>query len=235
MLFNNKNLYQNLGYRFNPFEGLTKEEFQSAFPPSNFVKKILDEEFEILQIVGGCGFGKTSLILQIYRFLLEKGESVQYHYTQNTEKTLNPSDFFSQTIILDETQRLSIKFFNLFANKCQSENKRLILGSHMDFENCLNPPRRLKTIYLSQYFNERLPEILSQRLNCAAIDSPRHQFSTEAVKTLARLCQHSFEIARSICYELFLDPDIPASITSQNIKRAAKITFNNSSRVIRNP
>lgn len=67
--------YDILGYRFNPFRHLTKGEFALAFPPGEEEDALLLSQFEILQVIGDSGHGKTSLLQKLFALLGEKGEN----------------------------------------------------------------------------------------------------------------------------------------------------------------
>lgn len=220
MLYRFSSHYHDLGYRFNPFQGLTREEFLLAFPLERPHAALLGEGHQVLQAVGGSGFGKTSLMLQLWHFLERAGEHPLYHYPSHPLHFPQPVAGLNRWLILDEANRLQKRAFVQAARAWVEEGIRIIIGSHMDHESWLMPHWTRKTIYLSDGFNRRLGGIAKNRLRFAALSAPRHRFSREALQEWCRLSAGSLEMARKIGYEIFLIKDLPAVIEPTHIQKA---------------
>jgi len=222
MLYKFKDHYQKWGYRFNPFVKLTEDEFITAFPPDCETERFLTGEFNTLQIVGGQGYGKTSLLKQICCFLKKKNESFIYRRVSGPFDIPDFAVSEKKWIILDEAQNIEKSFLLLQIKEVSDSVFKIILGSHIDHESWFDRFHLLKTVYLSNNFAERLQTAITRRLEFAALKSPRHCFGNDSIIELEKSSQFSMEKARAIGFELFLDRKLPRKIDSKNIKEVAR-------------
>lgn len=222
MLFQHIAHYENLGYRFNPFRSLTEEEFEQAFPPNNIALEAISGDFQALQIVGRSGAGKTSLLRQIIVLLKTGNEDLFYYYVNKSGELPDFSSASYRWVILDEAQRLRRQTLAPQLARWKGRGVKLILGSHMDHETWVETDFATKTIYLSRVFAARFAEIARHRLEFAAAREPLHHFSKEAILAWINCSDCSFETARAIGFEIFLDKGLPGEITPEIVEKAAK-------------
>jgi hypothetical protein len=221
MLFQQINHYKNLGYHFNPFHGLTGEEFEMAFPPGEDALQVVSGDFQVFQIVGCSGAGKTSLLKQIFNLLENRKEAPLYYYVRNSRDLPDFSPISFRWIIIDEAQRLHRDVLTQAAPVWKNIGVKIILGSHMDHETWFGKSLAIKTIYLSRILASRFAAIVEARLRFAAIEKPLHQFSRDAICAWAQASDYSLEKARAIGFEIFLNKALPDEIGSEIVEKAA--------------
>lgn len=222
MFFRFKDYYSQMGYRFNPFQGLTPDEFCLAFPlPENFYPE-LSQPFQVIQIVAGGGCGKTSLLRQINFYFTKQGKRPFYHYVRNSNDLLDDVPADCRRLLLDEAQRLRKNVFLKKLPEWLKSGIRIILGSHMDHRLWFAGKYSLTTIYLSDKFKSLLPEIIKKRLDFASVSKPLHFFTPEALDLLAEESGGSMEAARAIGYEIFLQLPPSGAIDVKAVKTAAE-------------
>lgn len=226
MLYRRLNFYEKHGYRFNPFAKFTPEEFTRVFPADEQDLKILRGDYSILQVVGGCGFGKTSFLLKIADYINKNNDTAAYIYTSGRQKD-PPGNVNAGWIILDEAQRLKKREFTPLARRWIKKGGGIILGSHMDHEKWFDAGMKIKTVYMSKRFKEKLPGIVEKRLNHAAIEKACHRFTGEAYRVWSRKSGRSLEIARMIGYEIFLNRDLPETIDAPLVEASADRALKN--------
>lgn len=230
MLFSNEDHYLNLGYRFNPFEKFSRSRFAMVFPPGEDIQILLEGQFDVLQLVGGCGSGKTSTLLRIREEL--KGENFVFHAVSGPRDLPTEELGRSTWILIDEAQKIR-KRFALPVFKAQIERGAvLIIGSHMDHQTWFKPDVQVKTVYLKSLLKSNLRRMIENRLEYAAITQPSNWFSDGAVETLAENCRNSLELARAIGYEIFLNNDLPEVIGRDMVRSAAEKVIQNTVSVI---
>lgn len=219
MLFRNIGRYHKIGYKANPFIGLTDEEFVSIFPLEEDVAQML-KGCSILQVLGSSGAGKTSLLLQICRHLKENQESFTYFYITNS---LPPHNLIynKRWILLDEAQRISQKDLKLHLQKWIKDNKKIVLSTHIFLKNALEG-FKFKNINMHNFHPKIIHNFVKKRLSYFAIEKPKHTFSKEAITLLLSLCGNSIEWIRAVCYEIFLQENVPHTIEKKDILMGAK-------------
>lgn len=214
--------YRSLGYRYNPFEGLTPELLVKSFPLDERVAGIINKRPRVFQVLGGCGFGKTTILLQLQNYFSRQGEQVLYHLVNSRKNFPNLSGENFQVLLLDEVQKINKEFFSEKVVHIVQENVMLILGSHMDHSSWFPPGINVETLYISELLTARIEKILEISLKLAANDKPIHTFDKKAIEKLLEYSGGSLEKIRAICYELFLLPDLPPVITVGWIVKAEK-------------
>jgi GTPase SAR1 family protein len=208
-----------MGYKFNPFMKYTMRDFCHYFPLEEYFKDLLNKEFDILQVIGGSGSGKSSLLYQYLQFFRENNLRFYFHYTRESEDFKDIKIPPCEVLVLDEVQKMRKDVFKSKLDLQTLKETKLIIGSHMDHISWFNEigmDFKVITVYLHELFPKRLKYILSKCIEVASFDSPRHSFTDEGLDIMESF--NSFETARCICYDIFTNPDIPPVIGPEIIR-----------------
>lgn len=214
--------YQNLGYWDNPFRKLTFDEFNRAFIPDHFfIDHILNYPGHILQFIGDSGYGKTSLLFQLYHHFTGKNFNGVYHHI--SANGIIPDLFlFCPTIIfLDEVNLANRQQLATMADIAVKAEIILIIGTHNDLEDCMPSLAKVDTFHLEVLLTGKLEKILQCSLEFSAMEKPRHQFSERSIEKLLEISKGCTEKIRSICYDIFLYKEIPPVIDEDIIETTA--------------
>ena len=215
----NNTKYQNLGYSDNPFRKLTFNEFNRAFIPDNFfVEHIVKNPTHILQFIGDSGYGKTSLLFQLYHHFSGKNFNVIYHHISENGFVPDLFRFCPTIIFLDEVNLANRQQLAKMADISVNAGIILIIGTHVDLADFLPSQAKVDTFHLEQLLPKKLHTILQSSLEFSAMEKPRHQFSGKSIEKLLEISKGCTEKIRSICYDIFLLKEIP-SVIDENIIR----------------
>lgn len=222
MLYACAGKYIKSGLRYNPFCKPPSHRMDAVFSGDETIKSIIDSNLPVFQIVGGSGFGKSTLLYAIEDSLRKTGQDVRFHYCRDREE-LPPELFKSPWILLDEAQRLNRQDFINHVSSCLGKNVRIIMASHMDHRAWFSDKDQPGTLYLSALFRKHLKGMIEKALVSASPGKPRHIVSPEALGLIEEYAEGSMEKARSLLYEIFLSDPQPGVIglrPAEEAKRA---------------
>ena len=217
-----KDNYKNRGYQFNPFKKNNFDEFIKIFPLDNkLVAFLQNQTSDIIQFIGESGYGKSSLLFQIYYYFTGKNESVVYYHIPGNGDFFDISKFSPSVLLLDEVNLIKKDILKELTPILSKAKVLLILGTHIDLRQWIPSYIPVDTFHLSEIMPERISRILNFSLEFAAIDKPTNRFSGEAVKALEIISQGRMETVRSICYDIFLKKELPDIIDRDLVKSVA--------------
>jgi hypothetical protein len=152
--------FSHLNLRRNPFGELTAHERTAlAIVEVRTALRHLTLSRSAVQIVGEKGFGKTTHLLALATHF---ANSAYVHIPEGERATI-PA--IGEPLLIDEAQRLTLlQRWQIFRSE-----RRLILGTHTDFESALcSAGRSALTIAANQFTNEsRVHTLLNARVQSA--------------------------------------------------------------------
>ncbi len=216
------NNYYNLGYTDNPFRKLNFDEFTRAFISDPlFTEYILNNPKHIFQFIGDSGYGKTSLLFQLYHYYTGKNFNVVYHHISYNGIIPDLFIFCPAIILLDEVNLANKRQLTETADIAHKAGIILIMGTHNDLSDFIPSQTQTDTIQLKSMLPEKLGDILRKSLNFSATGTPGHQFSKESIEKLLEISKGCTEKIRSICYDIFLNKEIPQIIDGDIVTKTA--------------
>ncbi|MEJ7593431.1 MAG: hypothetical protein WKF77_17965 [Planctomycetaceae bacterium] len=155
--------FSHLNLRRNPFGELTAVERTAlALVESGDALRHLALPRSVVQVIGEKGFGKTTHLLALAAHFADNA----YIHIPEGQRAAIPET--GEPLLIDEAQRLTL------AQRWQTfrSDRRLILGTHTDFESVLRRAGRpILTIAANQFTNElRVHTLLNARIQSARRD-----------------------------------------------------------------
>ena len=189
--------FSHLNLRRNPFGELTAfERTALAVVDCGEALRHLVLLRSVVQVIGEKGFGKTTHLLVLATHF---ADSAYIHIPEGRRAAIPER---GEPLLIDEAQRMTL----LQRWQTFRSDRRLILGTHTDFENALRRAGRpIVTIAASQFTNElRVHTLLNRRIQFARRDGgpiPSITIST-ASKLFAQFGSDIRSIERSM-YDTF--------------------------------
>ncbi len=189
--------FSHLNLRRNPFGELTAvERTVLAVVDCGEALQHLALPRSVVQVIGEKGFGKTTHLLVLATHF---ADSAYVHIAEESRAAIPER---GEPLLIDEAQRMTL----LQRWQTFRSDRRLILGTHTDFENALRRAGRpIVTIAASQFTNElRVHTLLNRRIQFARRDGgpiPSITIST-ASKLFAQFGSDIRSIERSM-YDTF--------------------------------
>ena len=186
--------FSQLNLRRNPFGELNvHERTVLAVVETRAALQHLTMSRSVVQIVGEKGYGKTTHLLALATHFA----SASYVHIPEGERIAIPKT--GEPILIDEAQRLTLmQRLQVFRS-----NRRLILGTHKDFEKDLRrAARSVLTIAADQFTNEsRIHTLLNARVQSARRTDG--SIPTITMQTASRLFAQFGSDIRSIEHSLY--------------------------------
>lgn len=170
--------FLHLNLRRNPFGELTAQERTAlAVVEVRAALRHLTRPRSAVQVVGEKGFGKTTHLLAMATHF---AHSAYVHIPEGERVAVSA---IGEPLLIDEAQRLTLlQRWQIFRSE-----RRLILGTHTDFENALRRAgRTVLTIAANQFTNEsRVHTLLNARVQSARrADGPVPSITTHTASGL---------------------------------------------------
>ncbi len=193
-----------MGLKCNPFRVLTEAEWTAVavVPPS--VQKVITHAVAPVQIIGEPGRGKTTTLLAVKSYFLEKNISVMYQYLpEGTHRFDKQRASAANVFLLDEAQRLTRRERQRLCRL--ASGMRLIFSSHEDLTAiCAAHRLPLTTIRLSQMDTAHLTRILRKRLAYFSTnEQPAVAIGGDAVEFLHARFGDDLRAMERFLYEVF--------------------------------
>lgn len=129
--------------------------------------------------------------------------------------------FCPEIIFLDEVNLANKKQLEKTADLSAKAGIILIIGTHNDLTDYLPQYVQIDTFQLKTLLPKRLSNILQSSLNFSSRENNRYRFSENAADELLKISKGCMEKIRSICYDIFLQKEIPPVIDENIIKTTA--------------
>lgn len=155
--------FSHLNLRRNPFGELTAAERTAlAVVDCGEALRHLSLPRSVVQVIGEKGFGKTTHLLALATHFANNA----YVHISEGQRVAIPE--LGEPVLIDEAQRMTL----LQRRQTFLSNRRLILGTHTDFERALRRANRpTLTIPANQFTNEiRVHTLLNARIESARRD-----------------------------------------------------------------
>jgi hypothetical protein len=225
--------FPHIGYRRNPFGALTDAEWTavSVLPPA--IERALAEGFEHLQILGPMGIGKSSTLLALQSWFVEKNESsrqdaktqsnksassfgklrtssaqsvdkIVYEYLPEGQRHFVTDTSGLEVFLLDEAQRLN--WWQRRKLVKAASQLQIVFSSHEDLAALFHKKGlSLVSVDLTGAVDEGwITAVLHKRLAYFAIpDQPRATLAPEAITYLVKIFGQNLRRMEYFLYEVW--------------------------------
>jgi hypothetical protein len=189
--------FSHLNLRRNPFGELTAaERTVLAVVDCSEALQHLAMPRAVVQVIGEKGFGKTTHLLALAAHF---ADNAYVHIPEGQRGEIPES---GEPLLIDEAQRLTLtQRWQTFRS-----DRRLILGTHTDFQSVLRrADRPILTIAANQFTNElRVHTLLNARIQCARRDNgPIPSVTTSTASKLFRQFGSDIRSIEHAMYDTF--------------------------------
>ncbi|MDQ7822586.1 MAG: hypothetical protein RDV48_07290 [Candidatus Eremiobacteraeota bacterium] len=212
MLEYGPHLYQKKGFARNPFQELSERELLALFPPGGELLTLIEGgDPQPLQLVGPEGSGKSSALLQIRRYFLQKGVEVMYFHIDHEGEALSGQSILEVPVLLiDEAWRLVPQNLEELLAPRLSRSLFTAFSSHGDLGPVLKMP--LSTWSTEQGALSRTGELFAVLVEAFRERHERHELSEGGKEALLRCAAGNLRTWRAHLYEIFTWDPIPPVI-----------------------
>lgn len=199
--------YFALNLAYNPFRTETRERLFERFCwPEEKLELFLQGSWQVYQILGESGWGKTQFLFGYLGALYLQEKSFYYHRLEEDQRHFRfPKDILYG--VLDEAQRLYFWDRRFLFKTIQQKKMRLVIASHHDFENQFRQKKILfETLHLQPPTVSVLQHYIEQCLQSAILDPKKSVpvLAEESLEPMLKQSHYNLHKIRRFLYEFYI-------------------------------
>ncbi|MFC1588171.1 hypothetical protein ACFL54_07670 [Planctomycetota bacterium] len=213
--------YKQLGFHYNPFGTLDEDQMLTVTVLCTEMEELLQSSWDILEIIGDKGAGKTLYLHYLKHIYQQQGLAVEYEHLENPGQKVLGNYASCRVFFLDEAQRARRRQLVRILGKTE----KLVTATHESCRHLAPSHRHFVSLSLGNPSLKVFRRIVIKRLDLASAGQCDYSFPETLLQSWLNEAKNNLHIAELIGYEWFQNIRCWDDMTPRSLERAALLLW----------